>query len=322
MTTRRIIVAGLKASDSSPRVMTSPDAVTWTEHPSWPGSAASDVSVAGDAYFVATSAAGSNPNYAYSLDGDNWTLDSSPPVMACVAWTGNYFVNLASNNSYRTTTPGGTWSGPTGTGSGSGLVGRRLLYQGGLLIGAIQTGDTTSPGQPPIVYSSDEGASWSTVSGRLLYDMDFGAGLFVSTRFRPAANLDQWIQTSPDGITWTPISTGINNQFPYCVRYGNGQFVALGNNASGVCTTWTSPDGVTWTAQSPTGLPGSGVFSTSEMAFWNGRWVWINPLSGTIYSSTDGISWSGAVFSDRDWRGLAAGQARRRGRRSLGMLAR
>lgn len=313
----RVIVGGTDTTDSSGVVMTSPDGITWTEVDPWSGTAA-QVSVAGDTYFVATAAAGASPNYAYSTDGDNWTDDSSPPVMACVAWTGTYFVNLASNASYRATDPAGPWSGPTATGSGSGNVGRRLVYRDGLLVGAIASTAT----QPSIVVSSDEGASWTAIDATpsvnqfggspwVLFDMDYGAGLYVATVARPRSNLDRWIITSPDGVTWATISTGIDDQFPYCIRWGNGQFVALGiTNSSPAAKTWTSPDGINWTAHTPIGLPASGVFSSSELTFWKGRFLWINPLMGTIYSSTDGITWTTATFANRDWHSINAGLAR------------
>jgi hypothetical protein len=289
-------------------VMTSPDGLTWTEVPSWPGSSASEVSVAGNTYFVATAAAATADNYAYSTDGDNWTLESSSPTMSCVAWTGTYFVNLASNVSYRATDRAGTWSGPTSTGSSSGQVGRRLIYNAGLLVGAIQAGAS----QPSIVTSTDEGASWTAIDSAdplRLYDMDYGAGRYVAVIFRPGSNLDQWVATSTDGTTWTRVSTGTNNEFPYCVRYGNGQFVALGINNSSQTRTYTSTDGLSWTVNTPTGLPTSTIFSNSEMVFWKGRWIWVNPLMNSIYTSTDGVNWSGTAFADRDWRGLGAGVA-------------
>jgi len=313
--TGRVVVAGANTATSQGVVMTSPDGVNWTEVPSWTG-AASQVSVAGDAYFVATAAAFSHPNYSYSLDGDNWTSTSSPPDMACVAWTGNYYVNLASNVSYRATAPSGTWAGPTGTGSGSGKVGRRLIYRDGLLVGAIASTAT----QPSIVVSSNEGASWTAINATpgtspssgtpwTLFDMDYGNGKFVAVVARPNSNLDRWVITSPDGVTWTTISTGINDQFPYCIRYGNGKFVALGLPNVGTTRTYTSPDGINWTMHTPTGLPTSSIFSVSQMTFWAGRWIWVNPLMNAIYSSTDGINWSGTSFANRDWRGISAGVA-------------
>ena len=304
----RVIVAGINTASGGPAVVTSEDGVTWNEVVGFPGASASQVSVAGDTYFVATAAAGSNPNYSYSFDGDSWTADASSPVMACVAWTGNYFVNLASNVSYRATTADGPWVDSVATGSGSGNVGRRLIYNAGLLVGAIQAGAS----QPSIVTSANEGLSWTARDSGdplHLYDMDYGAGRYVAVILRPGSNLDQWVATSTDGTTWTRVSTGANNEFPYCVRYGNGQFVALGIPNVGTTKTYTSPDGINWTMHTPTGLPTSSIFSNSQMTFWAGRWIWVNPLMNAIYTSTDGINWGGTSFPNRDWRGVAAGVA-------------
>lgn len=317
----RVIVAGVNTITNAPVVMTSPDAITWTAVSSWPGSAASQVSVAGDTFFVATAGGGASPNYAYSTDGDNWTLETSPPVMACVAWTGTRFVNVATNVSYRATSAAGSWSGPTNTGSLSGQVGRRLIARPGILVGALQNG-TPNNTQPPIIYSTDDGASWSTVSGAYTYDLDYGAGRYVAAVQRASPNLDQWIRTSTDGVSWSMVSTGINNPIPYTVRYGNGMFVAVGTNGLGppATRTMTSTDGLSWTVHTPTGLPTSGLFATAQLAFWKGRFIFVNPTSGTIYSSTDGVAWSGTTFTNRDWRGVAAGVARPAGRRGLGLI--
>ena len=49
--------------------------------------------------------------------------------------------------------------------------------------------------------------------------------------------------TSPDGITWTR-QTAASASTGLAVTYGNGLFVATGNNV-----VMTSPDGITWTSQ-------------------------------------------------------------------------
>lgn len=59
--------------------------------------------------------------------------------------------------------------------------------------------------------------------------------------------------TSPDGVTWTPQSTGVSNSRWYAVTYGedgsgNGMFVAVSViNQGGTPQVMASPDGVTWT---------------------------------------------------------------------------
>jgi len=48
--------------------------------------------------------------------------------------------------------------------------------------------------------------------------------------------------TSPDGTTWTARTSGTSNILNG-VTYGNGTFVAVGDNG----TILTSPDGASWT---------------------------------------------------------------------------
>ena len=331
----RVIVAGINTASGGPAVVTSEDGVTWNEVVGFPGGTASQVSVAGGAFFIQTAPGYTANNYAYSYDGDYWQLGSADAGAFCVARTDNYFVSLNSNVSVRSSTPPGPWGTNVGTGSGSGNVGRRLIHRSGRLVGAINFTAT----QPSIVVSDDEGATWTAVNATpgtgssgtepwVLFDMDYGAGRYVATVARPSAFLDRWIITSTNGLTWTTVSTGIPDQFPVAIRYGNGQFVAVGTpNWPLSGRTYTSPDGLNWTMHTPTGLPGGGFFQNAGLAFWNGRWIYVQPLDNNIYTSTDGINWGGTSFPNRDWRGVAAGVAcqpppvpRRTTRRGFGLI--
>ncbi|MCM2339445.1 MAG: fibronectin type III domain-containing protein [Burkholderiales bacterium] len=51
--------------------------------------------------------------------------------------------------------------------------------------------------------------------------------------------------TSPDGITWTPRTSAVDNSWS-SVTYGNGLFVAVANSGTNN-RVMTSPDGITWT---------------------------------------------------------------------------
>jgi hypothetical protein len=64
----------------------------------------------------------------------------------------------------------------------------------------------------------------------------YGNGLFVAVGDGGA------ILTSPDGVTWTPRTSGTSNTL-FGVTYGNGLFVAVGDGGAIL----TSPDGVNWT---------------------------------------------------------------------------
>lgn len=303
----RVIVAGIEVSTGDPIVMTSPDGSTWTEVPTWPGGAADEVSVAGNTYFVATAAASTADNYAYSIDGDNWTLDSSTPVMQAVAWTGTEFVNVQSTAAYVAPAADGPWTGAYATGTSNTM--RRLMYRDGVLVG-VGTGGGS--GQPPIIWSSDAAVTWSTYTPTNnvgVGDVDYGAGRFVAVRPRFGASASDSVITSTDGTSWSLVTTGVNDHGWYTVRYGNGTFVAVGINNAFQTRVMTSASGTSgWSVSTPSGLLSS-VTSVCHLAFWNGLFILVNQGSGSIYTSSDGVNWTATAFTDRDWRGVAAGTA-------------
>lgn len=75
------------------------------------------------------------------------------------------------------------------------------------------------------------------------------------------------ILTSTYGETWTERVTGITGRLLH-VAFGNGVFVAVGEDGSGNVKILTSPDGETWTERDP-GFSGS--------------------LNGIAYDNTDGV---------------------------------
>ena len=122
--------------------------------------------------------------------------------------------------------------------------------------------------------------------GGILYaDITYGNNLFVvvggatgTLHFPPF----RFIMTSPDGVTWTIISSYTEALDPlYGVTYGNNIFVAVGYGGAIVI----SPDGATWTPQT------SGTVSPlNAVAFGNGTYVAVGK-DGTILISSNGIEW-------------------------------
>ena len=310
--TDRILVTGVDTTDSSPVVMTSEDLVTWYEVDPWPGAGASNASVAGNAYFVATAAASTANNYAYSYNGDDWTLASSTPMLQHVQWNGSAFFAAGNNAAtvYTASAADGTWSsaGTTGT---SGTQ-RGLAVSGDIIVGCL-----TSVPNPPMFYSTNAGSSWSTytpASGNTttVYDVTVGRGRFVAVRARNDASSSDNVLTSTDGSSWSIVDVGTNDLFFYRVAYGGGRFVAVGNTNVGLnVRTMSSTDGTSWTVHTPTGLGSlSGAFSSAQLAYWAGKFVMVNPNYGSVFTSSDGQSWSEQSFADRDWNSVAAGTAR------------
>lgn len=302
--------------------MTSEDLSTWYEVDPWPGAGASAVSVAGNAYFVTTAAASTMDNYAYSSDGDSWTLDTSTPALQDVVWDGSAFFAVSQNAStpYTAATADDTWTSVGSTGT-SGVL-RAAVFGKGVIVGCL----TTGIGNPAIFWSDDGGSTWDnhtpTNNPAGVYDVVFGGGRFVAVRPRTSSGADDNVLTSTSGTSWGPVNIGTNDLFFYRVEYGNGIYVAVGTDITGATRTMTSSDGSSWTVHTPSGLFTTGLFQTHGLAFWAGKFALVNPLSGTVYTSTDGQSWTGQVFADRDWRGVAAGFAQppRRYGWSVGMV--
>jgi hypothetical protein len=302
------IVAGNDTSTSTPVVMTSPDAVTWTDVPSWPGGGASKVDIANGVAFVATGAAGTSDNYAWSTDGVTWTLDDMPPAMSTMAWTGTVYVAYDNSDVHTNTATDSTWNGPYSTGSTH--TSRRMIYAGGVLAAGGIGGGSSSP----IIYSSDEGLTWSGVTAdtRGCQDLAYGAGRWVGVRRRTSGGdpSDIQIWTSTSGTSWSLANTGFafDNSWLHVV-YGAGKFVALGTDNSGNTSVIESSDGVTWSVPSFSGLMTTGLSQAARLAYGLGKFILVNPGSGNVWTSTDGNTWSAASFANRDWRGCDAGTA-------------
>ncbi len=102
-----------------------------------------------------------------------------------------------------------------------------------------------------------------------------------------ACSLEGHIQTSPDAVTWTNRPLDGGTQW-HAIEWGNGTFVVVGSSSSKIAT---SPDGVTWT-NSP--MPTFDQFI--NLAFGNGVFSTINVQAGGTWTSPDGVNWDFGEF--------------------------
>lgn len=127
------------------------------------------------------------------------------------------------------------------------------------------------------VYSSTDAITWvsrSAFSGATA--INYGNGTWFAVK---DGSLPLYMLTSTDGITWTTSSTAVRAEVG-CLKYNNNVW-----RAASQTTMSSSTDGVTWTTS---GLPTSNL-----RCLFYGNNVWIyGDLFGSVYSSTDGISWS------------------------------
>jgi hypothetical protein len=133
------------------------------------------------------------------------------------------------------------------------------LYEEGFLAACNINGGGTGGGSGGGEGGGREvGTTWTLRSwGFGFFDgVTYGNGLFV------AVGAKGTILTSPDGVSWTPRTSGTDSSL-FGVTYGNGLFVAVG--AKG--TILTSPDGVSWTQRI------SGGYRLNGVAYGNGLFV-------------------------------------------------
>jgi hypothetical protein len=110
------------------------------------------------------------------------------------------------------------------------------------------------------------------------HDIAFGAGHFV------VVGPGGLIETSHDGITWTPRTTDPNEDFHNVVWTGI-TFIARGK------ASWISPDGVDWKPDATVRVPGTIAWANSQTP----------PLCGIA------LAWGGSIFSSanlREWKKL------------------
>ncbi len=89
------------------------------------------------------------------------------------------------------------------------------------------------------------------------------------------------ILTSSNGITWTSRTSGTTNAM-YSVTYGGGQFAAVGSGGAVL----TSSNGTTWTQRA------SGVSSNLLSVIWTGSEFVVVGGTNTVLTSPDGVIWT------------------------------
>jgi hypothetical protein len=218
---------------------------------------------------------------ATSTDGTTWSVQSLAPSApnygnAAMSFANGLFVSAGSGIS--TSSDGVAWS-TTMLADAQGLG--ASAFGGGtwvVLDNRFLTEDAFA------VWTSQDAAHWTSVVTTIPYAelgaIAYGNGQFVAVAW------GSFVATSPDGAHWTmqsfPTQDGLS-----AVAFGNGFFLAGGTSGPA----YRSADGKTWT---PPGMDvGAGV-----LCFGNGRF-----LTGSLFDSADGMSWTENPESDSQGQG-------------------
>jgi hypothetical protein len=272
----------------------------------------------GEGKFVAVT--GGSENYdaqaaTYSTDGGTtWNseldLDTGYDIVG-LTYTGDRFlaVRRSNSNSPHNTIlqslTGETWTAPTLpitslfadiSSDGNGNV-------------AIVTEDQQ------ILYSSDNGDSWSTSSiggsGQVFGKLQYNSSKLIAIEIGGNGDVAYSID---NGATWTITSAAIPQNTWNDVTYGNGRFVAIDNTLNSVVYSF---DGIVWIETSidlEQGFSdtynrisyGEGVFiatgqgNTIARSQSGARWTVFNKDS-TVYSLSEVGSWTGSAYADGKW---------------------
>lgn len=167
------------------------------------------------------------------------------------------------------------------TANQNGAWGSQMKFENGHFLGV---------GGYATVFDSTNGINWNNYSLPSAYmgdytgfgDVTYGNGLYVCVGKTNDYRINQgYIISSTDGTNWTPrLRPTYADNYICGVCYGNGRFVAIGNNDNIV---YSSINGISWSRQT---IPPGG----NEIKFANN--LFFIPLLNSNLISTDGLSWT------------------------------
>ena len=250
---------------------------SWSEQPvpvgSWQSAAY------GSGSFVALSSANVIPNEMISTNGVQWSTSTGPP--GTPAQSGHPSLD-------------GSWTG--------------IAYGDGLFAAVSSVGT---------VATSVNGVTWTRQFWRPADDftsITFGDGHFIAV---DAAEGN--VLMSPDGLHWSLITQPLTGLIPAplgglhlgAVAYGNGNFVALGDSATGAGYVATSVYGYVWAVHQY--APAQAV---DAVTYGCGSFVAAGQSSAatdTIIASPTGATWAPSTVATStvaNWTGVAYGAGR------------
>lgn len=172
-----------------------------------------------------------------------------------------------------------------------------ILFANNLYLVGATNGTTNA------IYTSTDRVTWTqrvTGLAGTPVSIAFGNGIYVA-----ALSQGSNFMTSPDGITWTArtrptqMLTGSSSTQNFEVAFGNGYFVATGENSgnSNMAGVWYSTDGINWTANNVQ-TTGTGYNATVAYGSIGGTNYWVaagatsSVTNAAVWYSTNGTTWT------------------------------
>jgi hypothetical protein len=309
-------------------VTTSPDGITWTSRTA--GSTTFNRIIYANSLFVAI---GNGGTIYTSSDGITWTLRASgvSAQLNDVVWSGSQFCAVG-NSGVITTSPNGlawtartpgdtgpalnsiSWSGTrfvvTNTTNGvvwhstDGITWTRAstVFNGGVFYSAYLGGRFLLAGANQIQTSTD-GLNWTCadpvqyVPAIVNKIYRFGSSYYVAT--------SKGIYQSTDGINFTLGGRSLPSGAVLSIAYSGSVLLAVSSAVAGQpMAIYRSTNGTTWSKCADLGtltttstIPGAAI----DLVYANGNFILgttTTPAQGlgtTIYTSTDGVTWTGRL---------------------------
>ncbi|MBI3867987.1 MAG: immunoglobulin domain-containing protein [Verrucomicrobia bacterium] len=226
--------------------------------------------VFGDGVFVAV---GENGTALYSVDGARWLQGSRGPSrdLDGMSLRGDFVIVAGKGGTILTSADGAAFT-------------QRFTGITNDLHGVDSSeGLSVAVGEPETIITSPDGAQWTVrriggPASSSLKSVRRGKGLWV------AVGTQGTILTSPEGVLWTqqpsPTANDLNE-----IAFGNGLFVAVGDNLPPNGTLITSVDGKSWTRRNQ--YIGKNLRSVTYV----NRLFVATANDGVILVSTNGLDW-------------------------------
>jgi len=129
-------------------------------------------------------------------------------------------------------------------------------------------------------YSTNNGTSWSTGALPTLGAGTYSAVAYGNGRFVVTAIGTDEAAISFDGINWTATTMSSSADWS-TVKYGQGTFLSVADDAGGTTKAATSPDGIVWTAQT---MPSQNLWAA--IAYGDTTWAFGTTDANAVSASS------------------------------------